>query len=313
MFVHLGLIVVLAGGVTSLITGKRGRIVLDEGERASLAALPNNRKIPLGFTVSLDSFRVTFYETYPDRPKSYTSSVTVTRRDGSSFKKDIRVNHPLMLNGFTLYQSSYGVSERTVPATGEIDTARVEIRLRGAPSRMPPITTVDMTPGGVYPIPGFGDSIAVQFAELHRNFHMGGPEDTPNPAVKLDVLVHGETRWSVFAFKNYPGLNMPMYQDIEFSFAMLDLRTGGPASAASRNPSYFTVLGAVRDRGIPFVWGGAALMMIGFFLSLAVRPRRIWVLEENGTVHLGAWTKGDAEDFREFVGTAMKRAEHPTA
>ena len=313
MVVHLGLMVVLAGGVTSLITGKRGKIVLEEGEQTSLASLPSDQRIPLGFTVALDSFRVAFYETHPDRPKSYTSSVTVTRRDGSSFKKNIRVNHPLMLNGFTLYQSSYGVSDRTVAASGGIDTARVEIRLRGAPSGMPPIVTVNMVPGGVYPVPGFGDSIAVRLAELHRNFRMGGPEDSPNPAVKFDVLVRGETRWNVYAFKNYPGLNMPMHQDMDFSFAMLDLMTGNPASAANLTPQYFTVLGAVRDRGIPLVWGGAALMMIGFFFSLVVRPRRIWVLEENGAVHLGAWTKGDADAFRDFVGAVMKRVEYPVA
>lgn len=313
MIVHLGLMVVLAGGVTSLITGKRGNIVLEEGERTSLASLPSDRKIPLGFTVALDSFRVAFYETHPDRPKSYTSSVTVTRRDGSSFKKNIRVNHPLMLNRFTLYQSSYGVSDRTVAASGGIDTARVEIRLRGAPSGMPPIVTVNMVPGGVYPVPGFGDSIAVRLAELHRNFRMGGPEDSPNPAVKLDVLVRGETRWNVYAFESYPGLNMPIHQDMDFSFAMLDLMTGNPASASNLTPQYFTVLGAVRDRGIPFVWGGAAFMMIGFFFSLVFRPRRIWVLEENGTVHFGAWTKGDTDTFSDFVGAVMKRVKHLVA
>jgi cytochrome c biogenesis protein len=311
MVVHLGLMVLLAGGVTSLITGKRGSIVLEEGERTSLAALPDDRKIPLGFTVALDSFRVAFYEAYPNRPKSYTSSVTITRKDNSSFKKDIRVNHPLMLNRFTLYQSSYGVSKRMIAASGVIDTARVEIRLRGAPSGMPPIATIDMSPGGVYPIPGFGDSIAVRLAELHRNFRMGGPEEASNPAVKLDVLVRGETRWNVYAFKNYPGLNMPMHRDMDFSFAMLDLMTGSPASATNLTPQYFTVLGAVRDRGIPLVWGGAVLMMTGLLLSFTIRPRRILAFEENGTVHFGAWTKGDTEAFREFVLTVIKRAEHP--
>jgi cytochrome c biogenesis protein ResB len=94
---------------------------------------------------------------------------------------------------------------------------------------------------------------------------------------------------------------------------MLDLMTGNPASAANLTPQYFTVLGAVRDRGIPLVWGGAALMMIGFFFSLVVRPRRIWVLEENGAVYLGAWTKGDADVFRDFVGAVMKRVEYLVA
>lgn len=312
-FVHLGLMIIFIGGMVSLVAGKRGGIVLDEGEQTSLAVIANDRKIPLGFTVALDSFRVEFYKSHPDRPKSYTSSVTVTRADSSSFKKDIKVNHPLMLNGFTLYQSSYGLSERTKSAEGAADTAKVEIRLRGSSSRMPPVATVDMVQGGVYTVPGFGDSITVRLAELHRSFRMGGPVESANPAVKLDILVHGETRWSVYAFKNYPGLNMPMYQDNDFSFAMLDIRTGAQSSGADLTPRYFTVLGAVRDRGIPLVWGGAALMMIGLLLSFTIRPRRIWVIEEAGTVHIGAWTMGAIDSFRSTVETVVKRAEHSTA
>jgi cytochrome c biogenesis protein len=310
--VHLGLMVILAGGVASLITGKRGMVALEEGQSTSLAVMANDKKIPLGFTVALDSFRVAFYENYRDRPKSFTSSVKVTLENGHTFNRDIRVNHPLMLNGFTLFQSSYGVSDKSglgaEGSTGGNDTAKVEIRLKGSPPNMPPIAAVDMTPGGVYPIPGFGDSISVRLAELHRSFSMGGPENAPNPAVKLDVLVHGQTRWSVYAFKNYPGLNMPVHPDINFTFAMLDIRAGGPSSAANAGARYYTVLGAVRDRGIPLVWTGAILLMAGLLISFFVRPRRIRVVEENGKVYVGAWIKGDSKEFKDFFESVMKRA-----
>lgn len=309
--VHLSLLLFLAGGMASLVTGKRGDVVLHRGESTALAVLPSGAKIPLGFTVQLDSFQVAYYDNFPDRPKSFTSSVTVTRRDGSTFKKEIRVNHPLMLNGFTVYQSSFGGSDDTDPmraVAASNDSAVVEIRLMGAPAKMPPIITLDMTRDGVYQVPGFGDSISVRLSELQRNFRMGGQEEGENPAVKLDVLVRGQERWSVYAFKNYPGLNMPVQKDIPFSFVMRDLRTGG-APATEAAPEYYTVLGAVRDRGIGLMAAGAACMMLGMFLSFYIRPRRLWVLEENGNIIVGGQVKGDSGPFREYVGSIVKETE----
>lgn len=306
--VHIGILVILAGGVMSLVTGKRGTVLLHEGERTSLAVIDENRKVPLGFTVALDSFRVVFYENMPDRPKSFTSSVTITPPDGAPFKKDIRVNHPFMLNGFTIYQSSYGLSEAD-PASGAADTATVSMRLRNAPETAPPLAKFVMVEGGLYPVPGFGDSIKIRLAELHRDFRMGSRADSLNPAVKLDVLVRDEVRWNVYAFKNFPGLNMPMNPDIRFVFDMTDIRRGG-MSAGGPEGTFYTVLGAVRDRGIPLVWLGAAIMMLGFAVSFTIRPRKVWALAENDTVHIAARVKGDPDDLRRRIERAARAAEH---
>ncbi len=308
--VHIGILVILAGGVMSLVTGKRGTVLLREGERTSLAMIDENRKFPLGFTVALDSFRVVFYENMPDRPKSYTSSVTITPVTGAPFKKDIRVNHPFMLDGITLYQSSYGLSEAD-PASGAADTAIVTMRLRSAPETAPPLATFSMVEGGLYPVPGFGDSLKIRLAELHRNFQAVSRSDSLNPAVKLDVLVHDEVRWNVYAFKNFPGLNMPMNPNIRFVFDMIDIRHGG-MSVTGTGGAFYTVLGAVRDRGISMVWLGAAIMMLGFAVSFTVRPRRIWVLAEKDTVHISARMKGDPDDLRQRIARAARAAEHRT-
>jgi len=304
--VHLSLLLLLAGGMASLISGKRGRIVLYPGESSSLAELPGGNKIPLGFTLRLNRFEVEYYKDFADRPKSFTSSVTVTPRAGSPFQKDIRVNHPLMLNGFTIYQSSFGVSDnQDVPAAN--DTARVEIRLRGAPESMPPIAVTDMTPGGIYPVPGFEDTLQVRLLELHRNFRIDGSPEETNPAVKLDVLVRGESRWTVYAFQKYPGLNMPMHQDILFQFGMIGLRSGESGGTTAGQTEYYTVLGAVRDRGIPLMWSGAVIMMIGLFVSFYIRPRRLWAIEDNGGVVIGAHARGEADAFRDSLARAIRK------
>ena len=304
--VHLSILILLTGGMVSLASGKRASLVLEKGEKKTAAALSDGSSLPLGFTVQLDSFTVAFYDKYPSRPKSYTSSVTVTPARGAPFKKDIRVNHPLMLQGLTIYQSSYGRPENSSAVSSASDTVRIEVRLKGASEKMPPLAFWDMTLGSENPVPGFGDSIRVRLSELHRDLQMGGPSGKANPAVKLDVIVHGGTAWSVYAFQNFPGLNMPMNPNANLTFSMLDMRTGGSPAVAETSLGYYTALGVVRDRGLPLMGFGALLIMIGFFLSFYYRPQRLWVLEEEGRLYIGAQVKGDTEPFRNWIKHCIK-------
>ena len=101
--VHISLLFLLAGGMVSLLTGIRGQIVLEKGQAAASAKLADGSDIPLGFVARLDSFKVEFYESHRGRPKSFLSALTVTPDGGEAFEQNIRVNHPLELNGFTVY------------------------------------------------------------------------------------------------------------------------------------------------------------------------------------------------------------------
>lgn len=299
--VHLSILLFLCGGVLSLVTGFRGYIVLREGESTKTAIISEEYTIPLGFEIKLDSFDVAYYEDFPGRPKSYTSSVTVTHPDAGTFKKDIRVNNPLMLNNLTVYQSSFGTSE---PQAYD-DTARIEVRLKDAPETMPPAATIGMVLNEDYTIPGLGDSLKVSLTEVHRDFKkLASVSGEENPAVRINVMIFEQMRWSVYAFKNFPGLNMPMYDDLPVVFSLLDISASG--TAAEEKDSYYTVLGVVSDRGIPVMWSGAICMIIGLFLSFYIRPRRIWALEKNGTILIGGTVKGDPEPFRNFVKRTLQ-------
>jgi len=308
--VHISLILLLFGGLISFITGKRGIIVLEKGDTASALIMPDGSEIPLGFSIKLDQFEVDYHKTHPRRPKSYTSSVTVTQVNGKVFLKNIMVNHPLILNGFTVYQSEYGISKKPLTGSSENDKARIEVSLKGAPKTIPPIATFKMAVGDEVNVPGFDDSIKVRLAELYRDFKRAGSSgEVINPAVKIDVLVNDTVRWSVFAFKNFPGLNMPMNQNIDLSFSMLDLLIESDELDLKPANEYYTVLGVVKDNGIPVVWAGGMLMIIGLLLSLYVRPGRIWVCKENSSsVLIGARTKGDPEPLRKLIRKILKNA-----
>jgi len=301
--VHLSLLVMLVGGTVSLMTGVRGQIVLSKGQSVQVATLPDGEVIDLGFSIGLDNFDVAFYESHPGRPRSFTSSVTVTGEDGNSFKRDIQVNHPLMLNGFNIYQSSYGFDETPAAVSSEHDSARVSVGLKGAPESMPSIAEFVMGLGDVRPVPGFGDSISIRLAELYRDFKLGGggSMESSNPAVRFDVIVDGETRWSVYAFKNFPGMNMPMVDELDVSFAMHDIMVDMDTAVRETGSEYFTVLGVVRDKGVRVMWIGALLMMTGMFLSFYIKPKRVWARREEGKIIVAGRVKGDAESFRTYL------------
>lgn len=149
--VHLSLLLFLAGGFASMLTAERGYLMLEPGQTASDAVISQDHTIPLGFSVTLDRFEVEFYEDHPGRPKKYTSYVTVTEPGLPAYTRDIRVNHPLMRHGFTVYQSSYGPLEQQTSSSG--DVASVAVSLKGAPDQMPPIMTLQMVMGETYRSP----------------------------------------------------------------------------------------------------------------------------------------------------------------
>ena len=61
----------------------------------------------LPFTLELKKFHIDFYNT--GMPKDFASDIVVTdKASGNSVAQTIRVNHPLTLNGITIYQSTYG-------------------------------------------------------------------------------------------------------------------------------------------------------------------------------------------------------------
>jgi len=66
----------------------------------------SDQRLPLGFTVGLDSFTI---EQYPGthRPRSFESRVVFADTDAGGERRKISMNHPAKYGGYTFYQSSY--------------------------------------------------------------------------------------------------------------------------------------------------------------------------------------------------------------
>jgi len=97
---HIGLLILIIGGVISFSGRKEGMVRLTAGESVAL---------PGGEVLQLVAFRD---ERYQDgRPKDWTSLVNL-EKDGTVVRDnvEIRVNKPLRIGAITIYQSSYSAA-----------------------------------------------------------------------------------------------------------------------------------------------------------------------------------------------------------
>ncbi len=119
--VHLGVLVVLIGGLVTAIFGFRGYMNLAEGTESNLVSYFSGPKIvELPFYVRCNKFKIDFYPS--GMPKAYISDLSIIENGKEVFRKKIEVNHPLKYRGIYFYQASYGQGEaflRIVSPKGE--------------------------------------------------------------------------------------------------------------------------------------------------------------------------------------------------
>lgn len=88
----------------------RGNAEVVEGQTIDMVFLNADKGLllqQLPFTLQLKKFHVDFYDT--GMPKDFASDIVVTdKQSGEVIEKTIRVNHPLTVNGVTIYQASFG-------------------------------------------------------------------------------------------------------------------------------------------------------------------------------------------------------------
>lgn len=107
--IHVGILLLMVAGIVSLVGKREAYITLAKGEYAEL---------PDGYQLFLNSFEYTTYE--DGRPKDYVSSVNVTLHEEKLMTHDIRVNKPLKIGKYKIYQDSYN-STSTVVLKDEVE------------------------------------------------------------------------------------------------------------------------------------------------------------------------------------------------
>jgi hypothetical protein len=99
VILHIGLLVMIIGGVVTVIGRDEGYASLEVGDEIS---------IPGGYTMTLTNFEFLKYEN--GSPKDWISTVKVVKEDKVIHEAfPIEVNRPLKLGNVKLYQSSYDI------------------------------------------------------------------------------------------------------------------------------------------------------------------------------------------------------------
>jgi cytochrome c biogenesis protein len=281
--VHLGLLVILAGGLTSALAGKRSSIALREGDSAEVPGA--------AFSVRLDRFDTEYYP--QGVVKDWKSTVTVVERGTPVLTRVVEVNHPLTYRGFALYQSGYGPDWQR-------PTVEIEVRKRDDASFL---RTITLRVGEKVPFEDANVShVSVRqfvpdFVIGEGNRVLSRSSEPNNPAALVEAW-KGESRVQMgWVFAKYPDF--------------------GQGHAEGRSPYLFvlkryqaesySVLEAAKDPGAGFIWVGSALVIAGLFLAFYWHPREIRVVLEEAQGKVEAAAAGEAPKGRDAFQAEFDR------
>jgi cytochrome c biogenesis protein len=241
--VHLGLLVILAGGITSGLGGFRTEIVLSEGETASVPGA--------SFSLRLDEFATEYYP--GGTVKDWRSALTVFEGGGPVLAKTVEVNHPLAYGGFSFYQMGYGF---------DWDRARLEIRVtkKDDPSFR---KILRLRPGERLPLDdGTQTEIGLlrflpDFVLDDRNVPQTRSLQPDNPAALIEGWREGAKVFETWIFANYP----------DFGRTHGGEQSGLALEFSGLDAPQYSVLQGTRDPGVPLIWLGSLILMGGLGLA----------------------------------------------
>ncbi len=265
--VHLGVLLLIAGGLAGALFGVRGYVEIAEGETSNTLAFRGGKGAEtLPFAIRCDRFTVEYYEN--GAPKVFRSDLTFLEKGKVVRQGALLVNHPISFGGLRFYQSSYGL----LPG-GHLTLSYV----RGSGK----INERETAVGDAFDLPGAEGRVEVLRAE-NDLMRMG-------PAVKLFVT---STRGNVqfWVFQNIerikdanPGVltQVPLMNPALFAPYLFSMQKKGER--------FYTVLQAARDPGVPLVAGGAALLVAGLMVTFFFSHRRFRIVleEEKGKSRIG--------------------------
>lgn len=256
--VHLGLVIILVGGITSGLTGFKGSLSFSE-----------NQTLPIpgaDFSIRLDKF-ITEY--YPDgSARDWKSTLTVVEAGQPVRQKTIEVNHPLSYQGYVFYQSGYGWDWQN-------PTLEVWVKKSSEPAYLRKLS-LNVGEKSVLE----DENLQVSVARFLPDFVLDEKREPAtrslepnNPAALIEVWKTEENVFSGWVFAKFPDFSrMHGAGPAEISFELKDIQA----------PQY-SVIQIARDPGVPWIWVGCSVVMVGLFLAFYWPTREVrLVLEESG-------------------------------
>jgi cytochrome c biogenesis protein len=255
--VHLGLLVILIGGIISGFSGFRTNMELSEGEIVPI--------LDADFKLQLDKFETEYYPN--GSVKDWKSTLTVIEDDTPRMTKTIEVNHPLTYKGYVFYQSSYGwdwqnptleiwATKTSDPSSSKKAFVRLGEKEIWEEENLT-FTILQFLPDFI----------------IDRNQPQTRSLDPNNPAVFIEVYRGEDKISSGWIFAKFPDFSQ-MHSEAEPDFK-LELKDIQAAQYSGIQMS--------KDPGVNYIWVGCALLMIGLFLAFYWPTRDIrFILKDTG-------------------------------
>lgn len=246
--VHLGLTIIMVGGIINGLTKLDGIMMVTEGRTGQLVRLKGPGNLPyshdLGFEVRCDDFRLkTFVDGAPMEFESDLSVWDPASPVNPVLTKTIQVNDPLEYKGYTFYQASYN------PIPGD-QMVQLDLGPRGQQRK-----TYTLAIGEKLTLP---DGTSFVPVEVIPEFAGLGA------AVRVQETTAAGVQTSFVVFREYPSF------DREVRRGTHDVQFRG------FDQQYATGLQVGRVPWIPVIFSGFAIMFVGMFMAFFMSHRRYW-------------------------------------
>jgi cytochrome c biogenesis protein len=250
--VHLGILVIIAGGIISGIGGFRWNLTFSEGR---VLDVPRAE-----FKLRLEKFEIEYYPN--GGVKDFKSTLTVLENEKLVLSKIIEVNHPLSYKGFVFYQSEWGWDWRN---------ASVEILAKKREDSSF-LRTMKLKIGEKVRLEG--EDIEVSVLEFIPDFVIGEKGqiatrslDPNNPAAFIEGWQAEEKIFSGWIFAKFPDFaRIHSEKETDLTFELRDFRSG-----------QLSIIQASKDPGVNFIWAGCTFLMIGLLFAFYWPTREIRV------------------------------------
>lgn len=329
---HVALVALLIGIAMGSLGGFRGTVLVTEGDGFANTIFAFDDTTPgqrfdaedlVPFSVDLQEFRATYAE--DGRALTFNADITWSRPDGPVQRHDLRVNHPLSVDGARVYLIGHGYSPVVVVRDAKGDVAFDQ------PVPCLPQHPVTFVSSCTIKVP---DARPDQLA-FEAIFT---PTTVQDPVSSRVTSVHPDAKAPALTVLGYRG-NLGLDSGIPKSVYSLDterlkpidrgvahkLDVGdtwtmpGGGSIELVGVEEWVTLQVTQDPGKLLALGASIAMIAGLMLSLFVRRRRLWVrvtpaAEADGSprtvVEVGGLARTDpdrfAVEFGELVTTLQE-------
>ena len=287
---HLGLILILVGGIVGSVYGFRDQeFIIPEGSRRNVGH-------STGLSIELNRFRDTWTEV--GVPAQYTSEITVYQ-DGNPVKSgEVSVNHPMSYRNATIYQASFGnAAQMTIlDANGNVVYS-------------------DATDLGIFTARGNPDAPAgfIRLPSQNTQLTLIAPDSNPTNKPELDTMnLRSGELWVAIEALGESGAPTGLEKDGVVITQGQPTKIGDLTVTFDRE-SRFTVLQIGYNPGIPIFIVAAFALLGGLIVTFYFPHRRIRGIvspgDEGATMTLAPLAKRDWSGKREFFNLLEKAGE----